>query len=99
KTCEHPSYACRYADGNNADGEGWWGPPAQLADLPDDHPLNPVMALENGNTWVGRRGQPRGGHAGGGTGRGGNPRGGQGGGSRGRRGRGGRGQPYGRGRG
>ncbi|KAJ7854133.1 hypothetical protein B0H13DRAFT_2579213 [Mycena leptocephala] len=78
KRDDHPSFKCRYGHPE----VGWWGPLAQLNDLPNDHPLNtliPAPATTGGGANRGRGGRGgRGGHGRGSPYGRGNNRGGRG---------------------
>ncbi|KAF8214142.1 hypothetical protein K438DRAFT_1927309 [Mycena galopus ATCC 62051] len=82
KSAAHPSYQCPYTHMNPL----WWGPPGQLSELPETHPLYHSGGGGGGNSGGGGgsghnpggggngrggRGFPRGGGRGGGNGRGG----------------------------
>ncbi|KAJ7048902.1 hypothetical protein C8F01DRAFT_1121230 [Mycena amicta] len=91
KSAQHPTFLCPYAAKNasahSVASPGWWGPPAQLSELPHDHLLFPTNGGNNddGSAQHANRGRGnfRGGSRGRGSGRGGyNGRGG------------GRGRPY-----
>ncbi|KAJ7153310.1 hypothetical protein C8R46DRAFT_473890 [Mycena filopes] len=78
KGAEHPSFLCPYAESNI----GWWGPPAQLSELPTGHPLLKLKRRNNdqgggrggrgyqrgGGRGFGRTWRPRGNRARGGHG-------------------------------
>ncbi|KAJ7073715.1 hypothetical protein C8F01DRAFT_1360527 [Mycena amicta] len=58
KSAQQPTFLCPYADKNvTAGASGWWGPPAQLSELPTDHPLYPADGGNNNDGSSGRGGR------------------------------------------